>query len=143
MAAEHDSPRSAALVSLLVFNGLRVAEALGCEVTSLTYQRGHRVLWIIRKGGRAATEPLAPVWLRALLDYIAERSTGPLFLNRDGTGRLAYSISYALIRRLARRAGIPAAEHVSPHSLRHSIATELLDYGIPLQRVQDGNNPAL
>jgi len=47
--------------------------------------------------------------LRALLDYIAERSTGPLFLNRNGSGRLAYSTSYALIRRLARRAEIPAA----------------------------------
>src|SRR6478735_12154354 len=62
-AAEHDSPRSAALVSLLVYNGLRIAEALGSEVTSLTYQRGHRVLRIIRKGGRPSTEPLAPVVL--------------------------------------------------------------------------------
>ncbi len=136
-AAEHDSPRSAALVSLLVYNGLRIAEALGCEVTSLTYQRGHRVLRIIRKGGRPATEPLAPVVLRALLDYIGERNRGPLFLNRDGSGRLAYSTSYALIRRLARRAGLPAADHLSPHSLRHSFATELLDNGTPLQRVQD------
>jgi integrase len=136
-AAEHDSPRSAALVSLLVYNGLRIAEALGSEVTSLTYQRGHRVLRIIRKGGRPSTEPLAPVVLRALLDYIGERSSGPLFLNRDGSGRLAYSTSYALIRRLARRAGIPAAEHLSPHSLRHSFATELLGNGTPLQRVQD------
>jgi site-specific recombinase XerC len=36
-AAEHDSPRSAALISLLVYNGLRIAEALGCDVTSLSY----------------------------------------------------------------------------------------------------------
>jgi hypothetical protein len=49
--------------------------------------------------------------LRALLDYIGERSSGPLFLNRDGSGRLSYSTSYALIRRLARCAGIPAAVH--------------------------------
>ena len=114
IAAEHDSPRSAALVSLLVYNGLRIAEALGSEVTSLTYQRGHRVLRIIRKGGRPSTEPLVLVVLRALLDYIGERSSGPLFLNRDGSGRLSYSTSYALIRRLARCAGIPAAVHLSP-----------------------------
>lgn len=75
-AAEHDSLRSTALVSLLIYNGLRVGEALGCEVTSLTYQRGHRVLRIIRKGGRASTEPLAPVVLRPILDYVADRSTG-------------------------------------------------------------------
>ena len=136
-AAERDSPRSAALISLLVYNGLRIAEALSCDVTSLTYQRGHRVLRIVRKGGRACTEPLAPVVLRPLLDYIGDRTAGPLFLNRAGSGRLAYTTSYALIRRLAVRAGIPAAEHLSPHSLRHSFATELLDNGVPLQNVQD------
>jgi len=46
---------------------------------------------------------------------------GPLFLNRDDTARLAYTTSYALIRRLARRAGIPAADRLSPHSLRHIV----------------------
>lgn len=136
-AAEQDSPRSAALISLLVYNGLRIAEALSCDVDSVTYQRGHRVLRIVRKGGRASTEPLAAVVLRPLLDYIAERDSGPLFLNRSGSGRLAYSTSYALVRRLARRAGIPAAAQLSPHSLRHSFATELLSNGTPLQHVQD------
>jgi integrase/recombinase XerD len=62
-AAERDSPRSAALIPLLVYNGLRINEALSCDVTAITYQRGHRVLRIVRKGGRAATEPLAPVVL--------------------------------------------------------------------------------
>lgn len=136
-AAEQDSPRSAALVSLLIYNGLRIAEALSLDVPSLTYQRGHRVLRIIRKGGRASTEPLAPVVLRPLLNYIADRETGPLFLNQNGNGRLAYTTSYSLIRRLARRASIPAADHLSPHSLRHSFATELLSNGTPLQLVQD------
>ena len=75
--------------------------------------------------------------LRPLLDYIGDRTAGPLFLNRAGSGRLAYTTSYALIRRLAVRAGIPAADHLSPHSLRHSFATELLDSGVPLQNVQD------
>ena len=58
--------------------------------------------------------------LRPLQDYLGDRTDGPLFLNRDGTARLAYTTSYALIRRLARRAGIPAADRLSPHSLRHS-----------------------
>ena len=109
-AAEQHSPRSAALVSLLVYNGLRIDEALACDVTSLTYHRGHQALRITRKGGRASTEPLAPIVLRPLQDYLGDRTDGPLFLNRDGTARLAYTTSYALIRRLARAAGIPAAD---------------------------------
>jgi integrase/recombinase XerD len=95
------------------------------------------VLRIVRKGGKASTEPLSPIVLRALEDYVAERTTGPLFLNAEGTGRLSYSIAYKFIRRLARRAGIAAADKISPHSLRHSFATELLGAGVPLQDVQD------
>jgi len=136
-AAETHSPRSAALVSLLVYNGLRIDEALAADVEDFTYQRGHRVLRITRKGGRASTEPLSPLVVRVLADYVGPRSSGPVFLNRDGTARLSYSTSYALIRRLARRAGIPAADRLSPHSLRHSFATELLSAGVPLQDVQD------
>ena len=136
-AAEAHGPRSAALVSLLVYNGLRIAEVLSCDVEAFTHQRGHRVLRIVRKGGKASTEPLSPIVLRALEDYVAERTTGPLFLNAEGTERLSYSIAYKLIRRLARRAGIAAADRISPHSLRHSFATELLGAGVPLQAVQD------
>src|SRR5437762_2025402 len=53
-AAETHDQRSAALVSLLVYNGLRIAEVLACDVESFTYQRGHRVLRIVRKGGKAS-----------------------------------------------------------------------------------------
>ena len=136
-AAEADGPGAAALVSLLVYNGLRIAEALRCDVEDVTYQRGHRVLRIVRKGGAAATEPLAPIVVRVLEDCVDQRTSGPLFRNRDGTARLSYSTSYTLIRRLARAAGIPAADRLSPHSLRHSFATELLGAGVPLQDVQD------
>jgi len=136
-AAEADGARSAALVSLLVYNGLRIDEALACDVEDFTYQRGHRVLRIVRKGGVASTEPLSPIVVRVLEDCVADRPAGPMFLNRDNTARLSYSTSYALIRRLARKAGIPAADRLSPHSLRHSFATELLGAGVPLQDVQD------
>jgi site-specific recombinase XerD len=107
----------------LVYNGLRIAEALACDVESVTYQRGYRVLRIVREGGKASTEPLSLIVLRALEDYAGERTTGPLFVNAEGNERVSYSIAYKLIRRLARRAGIAAAGKISPHSLRHSFAT--------------------
>jgi hypothetical protein len=124
-AAEAHGPRSAALVSLLVYNGLRIAEVLGCDIEHFSHQRGHRVLPITCKGGKASTEPLAPIVLHALELYVDERASGPIFLNADGTDRLSYATSYALIRRLARHAGIAGAARISPHSLRHSFATEL------------------
>ena len=136
-AAEADGPRSTALISLLVYNGLRISEALACDIEHFTHQRGHRVLRIVRKGGKASTEPLAPIVLHALEVYVADRESGPIFLNAEGTDRLSYSTSYALIRRLAKRGGIASAAKISPHSLRHSFATELLGAGVPLQDVQD------
>ena len=92
---------------------------------------------ITRKGGKASTEPLAPIVLHALELYVGERTSGAIFLNADDSDRLSYSTSYALIRRLAKRAAIAGAARISPHSLRHSFATELLAGGVPLQDVQD------
>jgi site-specific recombinase XerC len=59
-AAEADGPRSAALITLLAYNGLRVDEALSRDVEHLGHQQSHRVLRISRKGGRDALEPPLP-----------------------------------------------------------------------------------
>ncbi|MGH9271732.1 MAG: tyrosine-type recombinase/integrase, partial [Ilumatobacteraceae bacterium] len=53
------SPRDHALVSLLTLNGLRVSEAIGADIDALGLERGHRTLTVLRKGGKAATMPLA------------------------------------------------------------------------------------
>ena len=125
-AAEEHDPRSAALINVLVYNGLRIAEVLATDIEHHTHQRGHRVLRIVRKGGKASTEPLAPIVLHPLETYIAERTSGPIFLNADGTARLSYSIAYKLIRRLAKRAGIvgqpprAAGRRVRPPAYRGS-----------------------
>ncbi len=58
--ADAHSTRSGALVSLLAYNGVRINEALTADLIDYTYQRGHRVLRITRKGGKTSTEPLAP-----------------------------------------------------------------------------------
>lgn len=126
-------------MSLLAYNGVRIDEALSADVGDYTHQRGHRVLRIVRKGGRTATEPLAPPTVRALDAYLEtdHPASGPLFLDRTETTRLAYTTASAQIRRLAGKAGIPAAAQITPHSLRHTFVTESLAAGVPLQDVQD------
>jgi len=63
---------------------------------------------------------------------------GPLFLDRTRRSRLAYTTAFAQIRRLARKAGIPAANQITPHSLRHTFRHRgSLAAGVPLQDVQD------
>lgn len=111
--ADAHSPRWGALVSLLAYNGVRIDEALSADMADYTYQRGHRVLRITRKGGRTSTEPLAAPTVRAIDAYVTDDhpATGPLFLDRTGTTRLAYRTAFDQLRRLARTARIPAAEH--------------------------------
>lgn len=138
-AANAHSLRMSALVNLLAYNGVRIDEALSADVPDYTYQRGHRVLRIVRKGGKSATEPLAPPTVRALDAYLAAEHppAGPLFLDRTGTKRLAYSTAYGQLQRLVGKAGIPAGNAITPHSLRHTFVTESLAAGVPLQDVQD------
>ena len=63
-------------------------------------------------------------------------TSAPLFTNQTG-GRLVYITAYKTVRRLARTAGLAAADHITPHSLRHTFVTEALAAGAPLQDVQD------
>lgn len=133
-AAGH-SPRSAALVSLLTFCGLRISEALGADVRDFGHDHGHRVLKITRKGGKAARVPLPPPAIRTLDDYLGQRTSGPIFLAADGTSRYPYISAKQQLDRLCRSAALPAG--VTPHSLRHSYATESLRLGVALQDVQD------
>ena len=103
------------MACLLALNGLRISEALGAEVDNLDVNRGHRTLFIDRKGNKTATIPMSPRTARALDLYIGERETGPVFLNHDGTRRLDRHASARIVRRLAKRAGID--KRISPHSL--------------------------
>ena len=116
------------------------SEALGADIDNLDVTRGHRTLFIHRKGNKTATIPLSPRTARALDLYIGERETGPLFLNHDGTRRLDRHASARIVRRLAKQAGID--KRISPHSLRHSFITAALDAGVPLRDVQEAASHA-
>ncbi len=133
------SARDHALAALLALNGLRISEALGADIEDLDYQRGHRTLTIVRKGGKRATVPLAPRTARALDLYIDQRQTGPIFLGANGA-RMDRHAADRTVKRLARRAGI--TKRISPHSLRHSFITAALDAGVPLRDVQEAASHA-
>jgi integrase/recombinase XerD len=148
--------RTAAVVRLLLHNALRVDEACAADVTDLGEDSGHRVLRVVRKGGRKAKIPLTPATVAALEAYLADRArragveewrqlagveewrqlAGPLLATAAG-GRLRQGHLWELVRRLARTAGIGAWEQLSPHSLRHSAITFALDAGASLRDVQD------
>lgn len=135
-AAEADSPRSLALALLLGLNGLRVSEALGADVGDLGTERGHRVLFITRKGGKKATVPLAPRTAEAVDGYVGGRAEGPFFVTRTGR-RWDRSEAWRTLRRLARDAVPAKAGTLHPHDLRHAFVTLSLDSGAALRDVQD------
>lgn len=134
--ARAHSPRSFALVSLLVLNGVRISEALAAEIGDLDFDRGHRVLRIRRKGGKRSKTPLTADVLVALEGAIDGRNEGPIFATASGKA-LDRTAAWRLLRRLAKEAGIGSAERISPHSMRHTFATTALDAGVPLRDVQD------
>ncbi len=66
----------------------------GADIDDLDVNRGHRSLFIHRKGHKTATVPLSPGTARALDLYIGERESGPIFLGHDGTHRLDRHATY-------------------------------------------------
>lgn len=129
-AAEAHSPQAHALVALLATTGLRVTEALSVDGTDVNMTRGHSTVVVTTKGGKNRTVVLTPT-VRALLDDLDR--TGPLFLDRTGK-RLTRKAAATLLGTLGRRIGIHG---LHPHALRHSAATNALEAGVELQKVQD------
>jgi integrase/recombinase XerD len=137
--------RARALLELLYAAGLRVSEALGLDREDLSTDGGF--VRVIGKGDKERLVPVGEIALDWLARWIAEgRSAllelshvapargGPLFLGDRG-GRLARQQAFAIVKAAARMAGLPAA--VSPHTLRHSFATHLLEGGADLRIVQE------
>ncbi|MEU1518305.1 tyrosine-type recombinase/integrase [Streptomyces sp. NPDC005811] len=135
-AARNHAPRSYALVALLYLLGPRVDEVLALNADQLGYDRGHRTLPLRRKGGRVQAVPVPPLALDALMGYLDGRGTGPLFTTASGR-RWSEPEVWTHLRVLARRAGLPQADSIKPHALRHGFITDALDSGVPLHEVQD------
>lgn len=133
--------RDLALAELLYGSGLRISEALSLDVGGviLAGQRGAFVR-VLGKGGKERIVPLSEPCVRALDAWIAERQAfaGPgekaLFVGKGGS-RLNRRVAARAIAEMCKLAGLP--ETVSPHALRHSFATHLLEGGADLRSVQE------
>ncbi|MDQ3107658.1 MAG: tyrosine-type recombinase/integrase, partial [Actinomycetota bacterium] len=83
--------RDHALACVLVLNGLRVSEVCALNVETMSGERGHQTIVVDGKGSKIATAPLAPVTYWALVNYIGDRTEGPVFLGGHG-GRMCPAI---------------------------------------------------
>jgi integrase/recombinase XerD len=138
-AADADGLRSSAIIRLMLTNAVRAAVIETAEVGNLGHDRGHRTLTMIYKGDKTIRDPLPPPTAEAIDAYLASRGSpdsGLLFCTQTGKPVDEPHLR-KLVRRLARKAGIPSAEHLSPHSLRHTAITETLDATGDLRKAQD------
>ncbi len=139
------SPRDRALLELLYAAGLRISEVIGLDREDLSIDGAF--VRVIGKGDKERLVPVGEVALDAItgwlngrrqtllqVAHVAPLRGGPLFLGDRGR-RLARQQAWAAVKRAAALAGLAA--RVSPHTLRHSFATHLLEGGADLRIVQE------
>lgn len=126
----------AAVSEILLGCGLRSGELEAANIASLGRQRGHHTLRVRRKRNKLQTIVLPPRADRAVAAHLATRPgarpTDPLILCPDGK-RLTNRRIDGIVKRNCRAARITV---ISPHGLRHTCASLLLDAKVPLRRVQ-------
>lgn len=142
-AVSGDDPRGLrdrALLETLYGTGARISEAVGLDVDDLDLDTG--LVTLRGKGGRTRLVPVGGYASRALDAYLvrgrpaiaaAGRGTPAVFLNHRGA-RLSRQSAWTVLSRAASATGL---DGVSPHTLRHSFATHLLDGGADIRVVQE------
>lgn len=125
--------RDAAILELFYSCGLRISELRGLEVRDLDFLS--ETLRVLGKGSKERVVPIGSVALAALQRYRREAavSSGPLFLSIRRQ-RITQQAIDLLLRKYIKLSSIPF--EISPHKLRHSFATHLLDAGADLRSVQ-------
>ncbi len=143
-ASVGDSPvslRDRALLEVLYGTGARVSEAVGLDVDDVLTEDG--VVRLRGKGGKERVVPLGSYAARALEAWLVRgrptlaaggRGSPALFVNTRGA-RLSRQSAWAALRTAAERADLSG--HLSPHTLRHSFATHLLEGGADIRVVQE------
>jgi len=126
--------RDRAIMEILYSSGMRVSELVGLDCDDVDFIGG--VAKVMGKGKRERICPIGEKATDALRNYLTKRTgrSKALFLNRSG-GRLRDRSVRRIIDKHIRRASL--REKISPHTLRHSFATHLLDRGADLRSVQE------
>ncbi|WP_303633568.1 site-specific tyrosine recombinase XerD [uncultured Muribaculum sp.] len=131
--------RNRAIMETIYGCGLRVSELVNLEIGKLFLNDGYLV--VDGKGNKQRLVPVSQIAADEITDYLVERENldikpgeeNIVFLNRRGH-RLTRQMIFTIVRRLASLAGI--RKEISPHTLRHSFATHLLEGGANLRAIQ-------
>ena len=137
--SSNEGHRNRAMMEMLYGSGLRVSELVNLQLSKI-YLNEHYML-IEGKGSKQRLVPISPVAEEWFGYWLQERATWPVkpefrdiaFVNRYGRP-LTRAMVFTIVRRLCEEAGI--TKTVSPHTLRHSFATHLLQNGADLRVIQ-------
>lgn len=134
--------RDRAVLELLYATGMRASELTGLSLADLDHEDA--CCMVFGKGGKERLVPVGKAALKAVERYLAavrpeldrgeRKGAGAMFLNQRGTG-LGRMTVWTIVSRAAARAGID--RRISPHTLRHSCATHMLEGGADLVAVQE------
>jgi integrase/recombinase XerD len=140
------SARDKAVVELLYSTGARVSEIIDLNLNDIdSFSNSEGLITTVKlrgKGGKERVVPIGSFAVTAVNDYLARSrptlskvtTQKSLFLNQRG-GRLTRQSAWNIVAKAAQRAGLK--DQVTPHSLRHSFATHLLDGGADIRVVQE------
>lgn len=135
-----EGQRNKAIIETLYSCGLRVSELINLRISNLYFEQGF--VRIIGKGNKERLVPISQKAIKEINYYLEERGKlniaegyrDILFLNRRGK-QLTRVMIFTIIKRLAAKANIP--KNISPHTLRHSFASHLIDGGADLRAIQE------
>ncbi len=135
-----EAMRDASMMGLLYASGMRVSELVALDVDDVNIPSGN--VRCLGKGGKERIIPIAPSVLETVKDYVehnrAKLAHSPeqkaMFLNHRGE-RLTRQGFWLILKDYAREAGI--TKNITPHTLRHSFATHMLNNGADLRTVQE------
>ncbi|WP_309862400.1 tyrosine-type recombinase/integrase [Desmospora profundinema] len=136
--------RDRAILLLFLNTGMRVSELVGLDVNNIQYDGDVARVVVLGKGGKERMLKLNQPAFEALRIYLDQRPQGispehrdALFLNKN-RGRMSRKGVYEALRKYVREANLPPkAANISPHKLRHTLATLLLSNGENLRVVQE------